>query len=267
MTLTRRGGNCECTPTDLAIVERVSLALADGRLQVYSQPIVHLATGDEVSEELLVRIVTEDGEVLRPAEFLPAAEKHGLMPKIDRLVIECAARVAASGRFVHVNLSATTIRDFTVFGDILTAVHVHRAEPTRLTFEITETAAAASMEDATRLADKLRASGFHIALDDFGSGEPFPYLSELLVDTIKIDRRFVHDLGVNPRPARFVRAVVALADELGVATIAEGVEDERSLAAARALGVDCAQGFHIGRPQRSSGLDVDPEQRRFGRSL
>ncbi len=159
------------------------------------------------------------------------------MPKIDRLVIDQGAALAASGRFVHMNLSATTIDDFTVFGDILTVVHVRRAEPARMTFEVTETAAVASMQNATRLADRLRAFGFHVSL--------------------KIDRVFLRDLGVNPRAARLVRAAVALAGELGVTTVAEGVEDERSLTAARALGVDYA----------SRPLDVDPEHRRFARFL
>ncbi len=139
------------------MVARVHAALAEGRLRVYSQPIIRLATGDRVSEELLVRIVTEDGEVLPAAAFVPAAERHGLMPKIDRFVIDRAAALAASGRFVHANLSATTISDFSVFGDILTVMHTHRAEASRITFEITETAAAASMQNATRLADRLRA--------------------------------------------------------------------------------------------------------------
>ena len=232
------------------MVARVHAALAEGRLRVYSQPIIRLATGDGVSEELLVRIVTEHGEVLPAAAFVPAAERHGLMPKIDRFVIDRAAALAASGRFVHANLSATTISDFSVFGDILTVMHTHRAEASRITFEITETAAAASMQNATRLADRLRAFGFRVALDDFGSGwGAFRYLTALPVDMIKIEREFVLGLGVDAKSAQLVRGVVALARELGVSTIAEGVENKRALTAVEELGVDYAQGFHIGRPR------------------
>ena len=172
------------------------------------------------------------------------------MPKIDRFVIARAAALAASGRVVHANLSGTTLGDFNVLGDILAVMHAQRAEPSRITFEITETAAAVSMQNATRLADRLRAFGFRIALDDFGSGwGAFRYLNALPVDMIKIEREFVRGLGVDTRSAQLIRGVVALARELGVDTIAEGVEDKRALSAVQELGIDYAQGFHIGRPR------------------
>ena len=232
------------------MVDIVRAALADDRLRTDSQPIIRSATGDRASEELLVRLVAEDGRLLYPDEFLPASERHGLMPKVDRFVIGQAAAIAASGRFVHVNLSATTIADFHLFGDILKTVHEHRAEPSRITFEITETAATTNMQNACQLVDKLRAFGFRIAIDDFGAGwGAFRYLSALPIDVIKIDRGFVQDLRANPKTAKLVRGIVTLAQSLGVATVGEGVEDERTLTGLRALGVEYAQGFHIGRPQ------------------
>lgn len=255
---------CEHAPNDVGIVELVRASLADGRLRTDAQPIVCLATGETISEELLIRLVTQKGEELPPSSFVPAAERHGLMPRIDRFMIERAAAHAAKGRSVHVNLSGTTLSDRALFGDILTAVHTHRAEPTRMTFEVTETAAAANMESAAELADKLRAFGFKIALDDFGSGwGSFRYLSALPIDMIKIDREFLSDLVSNPRSAQLVRGVVALASTLGVQTVGEGVEDESTLTALRALGVDFAQGFHVGQP-RSVGLT---KRRRGGPGL
>ena len=239
-------------------------AVADGRLRTAAQPIVRVATGDVSSEELLVRLATEDGRILLPDAFVPAAERHGLMPKIDRFVIGRAAELAASGHSVHVNLSATTLGDRALFGDILAAVNAHRAEPTRMVFEITETAAAANMDCAASVADRLRAFGFRIALDDFGSGwGSFKYLSALPIDMLKIDRLFVRDVGTTTRATQLLRGVVSLADTLGVTTVGEGVEDERTLIALRALGIDYAQGTYIGGPQPVES----PRRRRGGRGL
>jgi EAL domain-containing protein (putative c-di-GMP-specific phosphodiesterase class I) len=221
------------------MVATVRAALVDDRLRTDSQPIIRALTRDTAAEELLVRLITEDGGVLLPQRFLPASERHGLMPKIDRFVIRRAAAIAASGRFVHVNLSPTTIADFHLFGDILLAVHEHGAEPSRITFEITEEAATANLQKTSRLADKLRAFGFRIALDDFGAGSrAFRYLSALPIDMIKIDWTSMRDL----------RGMVALARGLGVTTVGKRVEDERTLIALQAHGVDYAQGFYIGRP-------------------
>jgi EAL domain-containing protein (putative c-di-GMP-specific phosphodiesterase class I) len=232
------------------MVDVVLAALADDRLRTDSQPIVSAATGDKAAEELLVRLVTENGELLYPDEFLPASERHGLMPKIDRFVIARAAELAAAGRFVHVNLSATTIADFQLFGDILTTVHELGSEPSRITFEITETAATTNMGDASRLADKLRAFGFRIAVDDFGAGwGAFRYLAAMPIDMIKIDREFVKGLRGNIKTAKLIRGMVTVAQVLGMTTVAEGVEDEQTLIGLQALGVDYAQGFHIARPE------------------
>ena len=111
-------------------------------------------------------------------------------------------------------------------------------------------AATANMHDASRLTEKLRAFGFRIALDDFGAGwGAFRYLNALPIDTIKIDREFVHALRGSTKSAALIQGIVALAKALGVATVGEGVEDEQTLTGLHVLGVDQAQGFHIGRPE------------------
>jgi EAL domain-containing protein (putative c-di-GMP-specific phosphodiesterase class I) len=185
------------------------------------------------------------------------------MPRIDRFMIERAAALVSHGRAVHVNLSATTIADSGFFGDVLAAVHRHRAEPSRITFEITETAAAADMLHAGRLARRLVACGFRIALDDFGSGwGALRYLQALPVSIIKIDREFVRDLSSNPKAMKLVRGIVALARELGHRTVGEGIEDERTLKLIRTLGVDYAQGFHVGRPAPVELSPAAPIRRR-----
>ena len=119
-----------------------------------------------------------------------------------------------------------------------------------MTFEITETAVAADLTLASHLATRLAARGFRIAIDDFGSGwGAFRYLKALPVGMIKIDREFVGDLSSNERALVLVRGIVALARFLGHETIAEGVEDEPTFVLLQSLGVDYAQGFHVGRPQ------------------
>jgi EAL domain-containing protein (putative c-di-GMP-specific phosphodiesterase class I) len=264
VTLTLGGLHCtRCAPDDGAVIELVHKSLACDGLRVQAQPIIELSTGDVHAEELLVRIATDDGRLLLPETFLPAAEQHGLMPQIDRFVIERAAGLASCGRAVHVNLSATTIADRSLFGDVLAAVHRHRAEPSRITFEITETAAAADMLHAGRLARRLVACGFRIAIDDFGSGwGAFRYLRALPVSIIKIDREFVRDLSWNPKGMKLVTGIVALARALGDQTVGEGVEDERTLTLMQALGIDFAQGFHVGRPAPVELTPSVPRRRR-----
>ena len=245
-------GGCTCTdraPGDTALIELLYKSLACDRLRVQSQPIIRLADGEVHAEELLVRIVTEEGALLLPEAFLPTAERHGLMPRIDRLMLEHAAALASCDRPVHVNLSATTIADETFFDCAEATVDRHRADPTKITFEITETAAASNMLHGARLARKLVARGFHIAIDDFGSGwGAFRYLRTFPVSMLKIDREFIRDVGSSPKAMQLVRGMVGLARALGHRTIGEGVEDECTTGIMRALGVDYAQGHYFGGP-------------------
>jgi len=219
-------------------------------LRVDSQPIVCLSDGRVAAEELLVRIVEGDGASIQPLAFIPAAERCGLMPMIDRYAIERAAELASSGRTVHVNLSAKTIAQPGLFDEIIGALQRHRARPEQITFEITETAVAADLTEASHLATRLAARGFRIALDDFGSGwGAFRYLKAMPISAIKIDREFIRDLASNERTLALVRGIVGLARLVGHETIAEGVEDEPTFILLRSLGVDYAQGFYVGRPQ------------------
>ncbi len=231
-------------------VDLIRSALAFDWLRVEAQPIVALSDGNVAAEELLVRVADGDEAIIPPLAFIPTAEHYGLMPMIDRFVIERASERAASGRAVYVNLSATTIAQQGLFDDIIGALHRHGATPEQITFEITETAVAADLMEASHLATRLAARGFRIALDDFGSGwGAFRYLKALPVSVIKIDREFVGDITTDARALALVRGIVGLACLLGHETIAEGVEDEPTFILLQSLGVDYAQGFHVGRPQ------------------
>jgi len=233
----------------LGLVHGVQEALAAGRLLIYAQPIIDLAAGETILEELLLRMRSRGGAIVGPAELLAAAERHGTATAVDEWVFEQATKIAASGRAVTVNVSAQTVvrSSFVEFAE--GALERNGAPPSLITFEITETAVISDIVGATRFADRLGAIGCHFALDDFGTGyAALTYLKHIPFSYVKIDVDFVRDLLHNGRSRAVVSGVVALAAGLDLRTIAEGVEDEATLSLLVELGVDLAQGFHIGRP-------------------
>ena len=229
---------------------RVRDAIDEDRLVLYSQPIVPLA-GGRPSEELLVRMIGRDNEVILPGSFLPVAEKYGLIAEIDRWVITQAARLAATGRRVfEANLSAVSIGAPGLLPFIEQQIREAGADPANLVFEITETALMADIAAGESFARGLAALGCGLALDDFGTGfGSFTYLKKLPVTHLKIDIEFVRDLVNHPDSLHVVKAIVSLARAFGLQTIAEGVEDELTLTMLRDEGVDFVQGFHLGRPE------------------
>jgi EAL domain-containing protein (putative c-di-GMP-specific phosphodiesterase class I) len=228
---------------------RIRDAIDEDRLVLYSQPIVPLA-GGRPSEELLLRMIGRDNEIILPGSFLPVAEKYGLIGEIDRWVITQAARLAAAGgRVIEANLSAASIGTSDLLPFIEQQIREAHADPTDLIFEITETALMHDVSTGESFARGLAALGCGLALDDFGTGfGSFTYLKRLPITHLKIDIEFVRDLVSNPANLHVVKAIVSLARAFGLKTIAEGVEDEQALTLLRAEGVDFAQGFHLGRP-------------------
>jgi PAS domain S-box-containing protein len=227
---------------------RIRSAIKNDRLVLHSQPIVDLASGRVVQEELLVRILGDNDEVLMPGEFLPPAERFGLAPAIDRWVIARAARIARERR-VEVNLSAQSIGDPSLPGFVEAHLAEAGAPASNLVFEITETAAAEDLDEARRLAERLAELGCGFALDDFGTGYgSFTYLKHLPVRYIKIDTEFVRTLRSDSPDRQVVSAIVDVARNFGIETIAEGVEAEETAELLGALGVHYAQGYHFGRP-------------------
>ena len=228
---------------------RIRQAIADDRLTLHAQPIIDIATGERVQDELLVRMVTEDGAgLIMPNEFLPPAERFGLAPAIDRWVVARATRLARDQR-VEVNLSAHSLGDKSLTAYIESQLEASGADPSNLVFEITETAAASDLVQAGKLAERLIGLGCGFALDDFGTGYgSFTYLKHLPVSYIKIDMQFVSDLVSNPSDRQVVKAIVDVARNFEIKTIAEGVESQETLEVLAGLGVDLAQGYHLGRP-------------------
>jgi PAS domain S-box-containing protein len=233
----------------LAWVGRIRDAIDDDRLILYSQPIVPLSPRFERGEELLLRMVGADGQVVPPGTFLPIAEKYGLIGEIDRWVITQAAALAAAGRYVHANLSAESIGSVDLLRQIELELNAAGADPAKVVFEITETALMRNVELGQAFARGINDIGCSVALDDFGTGYgSFTYLKRLTLAFLKIDIEFVRDLPTNETNRHVVNAIVGLGRGLGLTTIAEGVESEDTLELLREMGVDLAQGYHLGRP-------------------
>jgi PAS domain S-box-containing protein len=224
-------------------------AFAEDRFELHAQPIVDLVTGETVQRELLIRMRATDGGLVPPGDFLPIAEKYGAIRDIDRWVIAQGAGYAARGIDVEINISAASIGDPELIAVIERELARTGADPSRLVFEITETALIEQTEVAVGLAETLRALGCRFALDDFGTGYGgFHYLKHLPMDFLKIDREFVRDAMSSEGDQHVIRAIVGLAQGFGLQTIGEGVEDAATLELLREFGVDHAQGFFLGRP-------------------
>lgn len=232
---------------------RIRRALDEGAFVLERQPIIDLDTGEVVLYELLLRMVEGD-ELIPPGRFLGIAERYGLMPRIDRWVVREAVRLlatdpAGTGPRATVNLSSASLGDLELLEKIESRLALRGVRPGQLVFEVTETAAIARMDEARRFVDRLRELGCGFALDDFGAGfASFYYLKYLPFDYLKVDGEFVRAMTENPTDQLIVRAIVQTARGLGKRTIAEFVDDERTIALLRAVGVDYAQGFHLGRP-------------------
>jgi diguanylate cyclase (GGDEF)-like protein len=249
-------------------VERIRAALDEDRLVLYAQPVVETATGRTTQHELLVRMVDTRGEVILPGSFLPIAERFGLIREIDRWVVTHAIRWLgehrAQGRrpTVELNLSAHSLGDPQLAAHIGRELRAAGVHATQLIFEVTETTAIGNITAARAFAERLGELGCRFALDDFGAGfGSFYYLKHLPFDFIKIDGEFVRNCTSDPTDRLVIGAVVELARGLGKRTIAEFVGDAATLATLRYLGVDYAQGFHLGSPMPlEHALDLASER-------
>jgi PAS domain S-box-containing protein len=226
-------------------VSRVREALDENRLELHSQPILPLA-GGAAREELLLRMVGRDGQIFTAGAFLPAAEELGLILAVDRWVIAQAARFAALGRIVQVNLSASSIADPRLLELVERELRDVAAPAGNLVFEVPEAALLRDEDTGRAFADRLGELGCGLSIDDFGNGTGgFHYLRRIDVQTLKIDIDFVRDLPDRPTNQHLVQAIVALARSYRIETIASGVEDLDTLALLREFGVDYAQGYAI----------------------
>ncbi len=234
---------------------RIRDALTQDRLSLHTQPIRSLASGGIERYELLLRMTGDNGELLPAASFIEVAERSGMVQELDRWVVaralELLARREQEGSPVslHVNLSGASVSDLSVIEFIERRLDEGDADPSRCTFEITETARVHDYETAGGFADRLTEFGCQVAIDDYGAGfGPFHYLKQIPFDLIKIDGSFIRDMPNSDADQLTVQAIVQIARGLGKTTIAEFVQDDVTAQMLREYGVDMAQGYHLGRP-------------------
>lgn len=258
----RLGADGRCSPAGLARrawLGRLRRAVKRDQLVLHYQPIVSLRDGRVSHHEALVRLADgPHGRLLAPASFLPAAERYGLIGDIDRLVLaKVAALLAQRGGSarIAVNLSALSVSDARMLPYIERLLARHRLSPARLVIELTETAAISDMARAKAFCAGAQALGCAVALDDFGTGfGALHHLKHLPFSYLKIDGGFISGLPRSRHDQLVVRALVGLARGMGFSTIAEFVRDRATLELLGELGVDYAQGFHLGRPRPAPAM-------------
>jgi len=234
---------------------RLRQALAENRFSLHYQEIQPLRTpraGEGAHFELLLRLRDEQGTLVPPGAFVPAAERFHLMPQLDRWVLQTALanfdRLHPQGAvgLCSINLSGNTLEDEQFPGFVMEQLERHGVAPERICFEITETAAVGNMARVVHFIQRLRARGCRFALDDFGVGmSSFGYLKNLPVDYIKIDGSFIREIETDAMSYSIVRAVTDIGHQVGVEVVAEFVGNERTVELLRGLGVDYAQGYAI----------------------
>jgi diguanylate cyclase (GGDEF)-like protein len=259
-------------------VSRINRACEEDRLELFCQPIVPIRTGVEKLRhfELLLRMRDEQGQLVQPAEFIPAAERFNLMPAIDRWVVR-----QACGRLAHrrgdarfepyvlgINISATTLNDEQFLDFVIAELAAADLAPGALCFELTESAAMTSLASATHFIDELRGRGCRFSLDDFGSGlSSFIFLKNLPVDFLKLDGQFMHNVAHDHIDRSLVGAIAQIGETMGIRTIAERVDSAEVLARLAEAGIEYAQGHYIGAPQPVDVLQslvaADPAQLRL----
>ncbi len=235
--------------------QRICQALDEDRFVLHYQPVYHLKSRTISYYEVLLRMDDGDGGLIPPSAFLDIAERFGLIRDIDRWVLSKAIEVQGHSCSIGdpvslaINLSGRHFGDPQVLEWIRQFIQQSAADPTRMIFEITETAAVENISQAVRFTDSLHALGCRIALDDFGIGfSSFHYLKHLPVDMIKLDGSFVRQLERDKFDRVFIKSMSDMARGLGITSTAEFVETEGVINILIELGVDMGQGYHLARP-------------------
>jgi diguanylate cyclase (GGDEF)-like protein/PAS domain S-box-containing protein len=237
-------------------------ALANDRFELYVQPIVNLRTGLMTHCEVLLRLRSADGELVSPGEFLPTAERLGLIHLIDYWVIDHALALAPEHPDLtfEINLSGATIDDERLEAFIANRLSKHGVNPAQIVFELTETAAVGNMTGARNLARGLAELGCLFAIDDFGAGfSTFYYLKHFPAKYVKIDGEFMKDPH-SRLDELVIESIVRIGRDLGKLTIAEYVSDYAAMERVRALGVDYGQGYYFAKPFPVSELASAPRK-------
>ena len=227
---------------------------------LYYQKITPIVPQDKrpIHAEILLRMIDEDNNIVTPERFVSAAERYHHMPDIDRWVVRqtlillsCVGLDDDEELGYSINLSGQSLGDNEFLAFVKDQIRDSGVDPTRICFEITETAAIANLTRAVQFIRELKALGCQFALDDFGSGlSSFAYLKTLPIDYLKIDGSFVREIAHDKNQRAMVAAINQIGHVMGIQTIAEFVEDQAIYNILRATGVDYGQGYLIHTPQK-----------------
>jgi diguanylate cyclase (GGDEF)-like protein/PAS domain S-box-containing protein len=236
---------------NISMADQIISALDDDRVMVAYQPIICAKTGETVIHECLARMSLPDGAMLTAQDWIPIAERLGLIRQIDRRVAEIAIGVlgAVPDVSLALNVSALTASDGEWIKSFINLIGTAPQAASRLTVELTETLMLTDLEESSRFISRLREAGCQVAIDDFGAGyTSFKNLQQLNIDLVKIDGSFVQNLKDSDENQLFIRTLMSLAKSFNVATVAEWVIDETDADILREFGVEYLQGFLYGAP-------------------
>jgi EAL domain-containing protein (putative c-di-GMP-specific phosphodiesterase class I) len=268
------------SPGSVTMRSQLAVAIKRGEFRALYQPIVELESGRLMGTEALIRWQHPRDGLISPAAFLPIAEDSGVIVDIDRWILREACSESVRWRRtglerrlqMNVNLSAASLQRQDLVKAISSTLSSTWADPRDIVFEITESVLVRDIETAVRRLNELKALGVRIAIDDFGTGySSLNYLRRFPIDILKIDKSFVDGVARGPEDASFAAAIITLAEQLHLSTVAEGVETEAQRLALVALGAQDAQGFLFSRPvsadqmldlvTKSEGDDAAPADR------
>jgi EAL domain-containing protein (putative c-di-GMP-specific phosphodiesterase class I) len=233
------------------MISLIKSALKNDHFILYFQPVIKVSDGSIVHHEMLLRLQEPGGELIMPNNFIPVAERFGLMPQVDRWVVLSALNALKKFPDLEpfINLSGLSLAEENLLEFIEKSIIESGVDPTRIGFEITETTAVKDMDRAERWIRRLKNLGCRFALDDFGIGfSSFSYLRLLPVDYLKIDGSYIRNMNKDATHKSLVKAINAVAHALGKKTIAEFVENEEIMKSLSALKIDFGQGYHLGKP-------------------
>jgi Amt family ammonium transporter len=256
-------------------ISRIQQGLDENRFCLWRQSIhpIRSEMPQPPLAELFIRLIDSEGDIITPGTFIPAAERYGLIASIDRWVVRSALKAMRNGamplgtpdaRFA-INISGQSLGAEGFLEYIIGEIETTGIAPNRVLFEITETSAIANLRKAMRFISVLKEMGCLFVLDDFGQGlSSFSYLKNLPLDFIKIDGAFVREMVEDPIQAALVASIRDIGRVMGLATIAESVEDAATFEALTEIGVDYVQGFYLDRPQPLTTSSPPPVGTRAG---
>jgi Amt family ammonium transporter len=246
-------------------VSKIREALDQDRFRLYFQTISPINHSDELSKhyEIFIRMIDDNNQIIPPGAFIPAAERYNMMQEIDLWVIrntfslmKSASSLSKNQNMLAINLSGASVGDPSCHHIIKDYFTEYKIEPTKICFEITETAAIANLQHATTFIRDLRGIGCRFSLDDFGSGlSSFGYLKNLKVDFLKIDGSFIRDIAKDSTDEAMVKSINSIGQVMGLKTIAEFVETQEIMEKLSTIGINYAQGHYIDRPRPLEQLE------------